>query len=524
MDIQIKRVIRIEEEPGLLCYDDCIATVANYYNCDYEMIYIDFCEIMKKNVDEKTFFASQYVMEMSDTTENLRKYCGIQVEEIVLNNDKEWISVIEQLVLKNKPILVFFDPYWCPWDNGFQKFHNDSGHSFIIKDIDIEKLIFTCVDPYFDIKDIDISFDYFLRGVKCINVFEKCNIDKIVEQDYKKILLDLYKNMFNTGYFHTLELLIIDIKQSNDLFNEVESDDVVWSSPIFVFFMLINQSISNLSTVTLYISEKIMDSKLKSLGQQIWNLSIQWKQVRKLLVKLYFIDKVNDNLKRKMLEKMSYVILELRKVLLYWLEGNELDHKGIFGDSNKIDYIDKGCLVLSLDEYFNNKGFDYLDNIYRADFTLAGHFYLINNYNDKKNIWCIDNILYNMNRIYSEKYDNISCEGQSLIVNKADYSYVHILGAAEFGGSTDIMKFEYEDVNEEIIFEFTDYIFEPQYGEKIAWKGQGVYCNENGECEIMQQTLYLYTKSYKIRKSVLKHIVLPINPSMHIFAITLANY
>lgn len=78
-----------------------------------------------------------------------------------------------------------------------------------------------------------------------------------------------------------------------------------------------------------------------------------------------------------------------------------------------------------------------------------------------------------MNKIYKERNDNIVCDSQKVKINTSDYSYLYVLGAAEFSSFTDIMRFEYEGSSDEVTFEFTDYIYELQYGEKTVWKEQG---------------------------------------------------
>ena len=48
IDITIKKVKRIEKETSLFCLDDCIATLAGYYQCDYEMMYIGGYQVSRQ--------------------------------------------------------------------------------------------------------------------------------------------------------------------------------------------------------------------------------------------------------------------------------------------------------------------------------------------------------------------------------------------------------------------------------------------------------------------------------------------
>ncbi len=71
---------------------------------------------------------------------------------------------------------------------------------------------------------------------------------------------------------------------------------------------------------------------------------------------------------------------------------------------------------------------------------------------------------------------------------------------------------------------FTDYILLPQNGEKVIWRGKGICkkTDNKSDMELMKEELYLMEKTYEIGfDQYINKIILPINPSIHIFAVTL---
>lgn len=56
--------------------------------------------------------------------------------------------------------------------------------------------------------------------------------------------------------------------------------------------------------------------------------------------------------------------------------------------------------------------------------------------------------------------------------------------------------------------------------DNIAWQGHGVE-KENGDWQEMKEVLYLYQQEYDMPAGEVSEILLPINPSIHIFAITI---
>ena len=117
--------------------------------------------------------------------------------------------------------------------------------------------------------------------------------------------------------------------------------------------------------------------------------------------------------------------------------------------------------------------------------------------------------------------DNIACDGQCVCIPRGRYSKISLIGSAEFGNSSDILRLQDQGkAAGEITIAFTDYINPPQCGESVAWQGHGVV-KENGDWQEMKEVLYLYQQEYDMPAGEVSEILLPINPSIHIFAITI---
>ena len=82
------KITRIEDEPGVLCLDDCIATIATYYGRNYELIYSDG---IRTDISEDKSYNSvkKYIYIFSiNRIENLFKYHEIGIQ-IFNNNDSQ---------------------------------------------------------------------------------------------------------------------------------------------------------------------------------------------------------------------------------------------------------------------------------------------------------------------------------------------------------------------------------------------------------------------------------------------------
>lgn len=281
--ITIKKVERIENEDGLICRDDCIATISNFLNCDYELMYTGGYTLKRLKNENTLDFASNYSIYLNNYYDNLFLYHGLYSEIYIYTKECDWINAIKNEIDEGRPVMISIDPFWCPWDQWFQVYSNTEGHSFIIKGIEKDKMI--CVDPYFNIETIDISFENLFKGIIWMRCFKKKEIFFI---DYNEIISNLYNSIFSENYIIPLGNLIQDIKESSNIFNEVLPNQELKYSKIYVLLMLINQSLTNLSKEIKYVGEKTSNMYVKLLGEEMRSLSIEFKKIRNLIIKFYY--------------------------------------------------------------------------------------------------------------------------------------------------------------------------------------------------------------------------------------------
>lgn len=524
LQIKIEQTNRIEKETGLTCLDDCIATLANYYQCHYEMMYADGFEVLSGSGEY--YFASSYHIRLVNGPRNLTDYHGMTLQKKDFFTKRKMKREIQNEIKEGRPVLLLFDPFWCPWDWGFQQYSNEEGHCFLVRDVTDSGFI--CADPYFEKEAEKLPYEFFVKGIRGV-YFVTCTGERAVSsEEYKERLEELFIMCKKGNYFEGLRSLIDDIAYRDDIFNEVKSDELFWRSPLVGILLRINQSIQSISTLVRYVAKQLENKKLLAMGDQIWNLAITWKQARKLIIKLYFMKRQDERLKEKTVEKMRLVVQELESMpeqiqkIFKEQERGELP-KQKKNTAKQVVKADLHFHPLDLTGWMNNKAFlyekDLEKEIWEADFSSIGHCYLVGEV-DKRKHWKVGNTEFAMAAIYGDGMDNVVCDGQRIPMSLSGCQSLALIGSAEFGCSTEIMKIIDQNGQEyEMEFHATDYIYEPYYGETIAWTGKGAYKKEAGY-EIMPETVYLYTKTYPLPTEDISYIELPINPSIHIFGIT----
>lgn len=517
LEIKIKKLERIENETGLLCLDDCIATICAFFDRDYEMMYIGGYNVFRS----KDFFSKEYQLCLKDAPENLYKYHGVRIKKQKKYSYRKLKKRINMELMNGKPVMVLFDPYWCPWDEGYQKYSSNTGHCFIIRGM--EKDCFYCLDPYYEYEDIKLPQYLFVNGIR--EVFFSSLDDYItVSEDFLKNSVNVFfKGLRTGGYFSTIYDFLGKIDLEDNLFENISLNENFWQTPDVIFLMMVNQSIQNVARVIKYIANQIHNEQLEIVYKHIWNLAVEWKQTRKLFSKLFFLKKEDEDLKNKTIMRMIKIWKEYENYAKQIEEGSWESNIIRKESTTNLKTYERIESQINISKFFNNKAFlKKKDEILKeniADFASVGTFY----------VWG-DGVEYNnylegvKERIFANKYDNISCEGQIIHINPSFFCQISLIGASEFGDSTDIIKLIHDNnTYSEIEFQFTDYICTPKYGEEIVWKGKGAY-REDGLCKWMEDSVYLFKKSYEIPEKRVKEIILPINPSVHIFAILFTGY
>lgn len=524
IEMELKKVDRIEKETALFCLDDCISTLAGYYHCDYEMMYAGGYKIREQMGIQG--FASRYHISLQNRFGNLRRYHGLYIHKCDCFWKSGLIKRIKKELEQKRPVLLLLNPYWCPWDDGFQRYDAVPGHCFLVQG-EYGKG-FLCADPYFDKDQLELPYSLFRKGIQEVYLTEWADRADSSRTSGKMIYREEMENMFRRmseeGYFDTLYHFAEDISRSEDIFEEVRSDVDFWISPLAVLLLQLNQSIQNMAVLIKYVAAQCGASFLEEQGVQFWNLAVKWKQVRKLVIKLYFMKREDESLRTKAMERMYSIIDEMEKAAERISRGEEQElSAGYIKSAGTIDRssADSGYYTVDLDRFKNNKAFLRKSGLQEgkldADFSSIGNCYVLDDTEGVEPIR-ISGTASALTGIGGSGNDNIACDGQEISVPEDRYSHLCLVGAAEFGNSTDVLKIVSESARVyEVEFQLTDYIYEPCFGESVVWKGSGIHKQEKGY-EWMEEDLYLYGQMLEMPDVTADRIILPVNPSIHIFA------
>lgn len=175
---------------------------------------------------------------------------------------------------------------------------------------------------------------------------------------------------------------------------------------------------------------------------------------------------------------------------------------------------------LRLSDDYNNNGFSYELEQRIGNFTTFGSSYPGDEIPDQTDL-IIEGVPFLFPDAKST-FNNIELENQRLSIPENDYTAMFILGAADNGSYDEEIQYHF---NNTLVYQmplaltnWTDHM--PKYNEKVVYRCSGIYTQQGALLTSKQTTIWLQTLVFE-HPIHMNTIVLPDNPCMHLFAITL---
>lgn len=281
------------------CFQDTVATVASYYNADFELMCLNCWGFGFKQSEQN----GEYVI-MPKSINNLTflKQChGIGIDFF---SSEDVYSILEQIELqisKKNPIAVQVDAYYIPWDRSYQKLHNDR-HILLITGIDYEKKEVICLDSFYEIQAEGLSFEFFERAAKGYINFSRHDIKRNTDE-YNDLIIramspENYRNSFKDMYMFadTIENVFVDYKA------QLNKSENIWYFPIVFSIGRVILGRKSFSLSLEYLMRKCYTNKFLEVVEGLDRLADRWSGIRSLLIKGCLTDnttKISKNLASK---------------------------------------------------------------------------------------------------------------------------------------------------------------------------------------------------------------------------------
>ncbi len=515
------------------CLEECMITVSNFYQRNYILMYSQSWGF--------SFDTNNYLLNGTGSCINddrgriydlYHSYHGIKMSFEHKNNPQEVINVIIRHIMADNPIGIFMDTFYYSWDPN----KNQHGkHWFLVTGVDTEKEVFYCTDPYFMQKNAILEFKDFINGYLGVLFIFEITKSELLDYDWKNLVLTSVKKLEGENgrksIFYSMEDFAVSVENGFCIEKETSSSNRVIDMPYYVNLQSVNRGRLQYAIFLEYIAAKYSVTELLSISEKLKQVSYKWDVLRGILTKA-ILTKNEAIIKSKIpphIREISNIEKETLNLLIKTVSDTSYNNnnisKNIKSVSNVAESINfNSYSYLDLSNNFNNKGFGaLLDETAKANLNGAGMFFV---YDDipSNEIWKVDNMEFKFPKVSEIQYDNISCSGQELEFTPTGCTNIMLLGTADFGSFKESITVRFIDGStEEVNIGFTELVFEPLYGETVAWEGRA--CERlDGKIQVHNSKVKIFAKTYKlIKPGRIRGISLPYLPNMHIFAITMVK-
>lgn len=489
------------------CVEHALVSYGETLGIDFVKAYaVSWKFDFEDNQEKNNNVIGSCIYQKSEYVDDYRKYNGIDLTYISVDSVEQLINVIIENCERNIPTIIHMDTYYSYWGFLYKKTH--SGHVAVAVGIDVDEKKICIVDPDYSEKPFWVGFELLVSASKfylqvIIGNEDKYTYDELVSEIFER--KEQYMEQFSRIELFA-KIFYKHFEPSNEFGVNCDIDDVLDSEMIGnireivknrnMFIVFLEQIINKYSNI-----EKVIEDLYISIGK--WNtiMNLFFKAARTGW-KNDFNEKIyNILMSISQVEREAYnQLCDCKKNYIY---KNEFD-----------DCMKTKCITIDISKSCNNKGFIFKNNrVKDCDLTGVGEYIELNNYGVSL---CNNEIAFKC--FFENLYDNIICNGQIINLDvKGKVISIEMLVCAEWGGCEDSIK-----IISNLGFEYNKKIVAYDISEVNINNVLVIGKSKNLDGSIVNEQVGVTHNRIILDKEIhLKAIRLPVNPNMHIVAISI---
>lgn len=529
----MSRKITLLTNEGKNCREDVIATAVNWLGHDFEFLFSEAWgfELLKGSGTET--LGERVVVDWGNIIELSSKHCGVKITYKEYSNVEESYRAVVQQIRKGRVAGFTMDAHWCPWTDFFQQEGvHVQGHTILGYDLDKDKNII-CVDCLPAHYGVTVPYKYFLKGNNGSTIqFEKCQSEqkeKCLEDIVQTILSKVRHEGAYGNMFHT-------IRAFSGMFQNIKFEDECkgygkddfWNSKLFIAILNAANGRKQFGKVLKIIGQKQNNNAVVAIGDQLNYIGAKWLGIRGCLIKARLVG-LNQMWLKRIMEMFEYIasfeeeLADKLEIAMMQSNVQTSSQKQMKTAQNEQDLDDQANIkILNLNDYFNNKAFDYtvsLDS--KADITGTGDYLLLEQVK-MNTVFNAGGVDYMFSSQFSTEYDNISCGSQVIPIKVHGPRKLSILACAEWGDFYEKVSILYADgFSEELFFQLNDWCVKPDK-EKTYYMEVKSVSTSNQVLSVDKEPRYLSSIVFELaHDSEAVEIHLPNCPNVHIFSVSI---
>lgn len=535
--------IQFINDSDYTCLEKIVATIANAYQRNYEMVFMNYWNFRFKSREsaDNQKIGERIVVRRDRITEQLLQYHGIRAIPESRCNAAKLLECITTELAAGRLVSLKFDQYYLPWATEKNRTVLRSRGSLIVTGIDQRGV--HCIDVHGSKRQEVLPLDCFELG--CVTTdgglvrFLPVH-DEVIEISWDEVVESLVRQITETNMYDQIRSFAEAIGQDVDFFKESDQAVDIENITLIKRFkdvcrsrMLFSKTLHYLALLP--INQEIA-TEILHYEEKFLQISSMWRLIYSTIVKAFYLQRLGSELSAATEQRVREAAAAEAAVgiAIQQRKPKTKPAERLITEFNPIHEV----VSLDLQKYYNNKGFA-MDshNSNQADFNGIGGFYLSESY-PANQTFIVNGIDLRFPKLSCNgNGDNIACQEQFVTVEAGgEYRLIGVIAAAEGGSFVRelVVKFSCGD-SETIMLTVTSWAdLKSKYGETLVWEGQAIdkptlselskhlpddQDQREGFIRIPVKR-NLFAKTYPIKTALpITGIVLPDCPNMHIFGI-----
>lgn len=518
-----------DEKYGLNCSEKLLAYPSLWFGRRYEMMFLNTWQFdfvpQKNNIIGMGICPQEW-----ETTKLLEKYHGVRCTTGIIENIDDFIALMKNELIEGRPIVCGFKNIYSTWAP-----KADCGATMLlIIGISDNNDTITAYDVHLNWSlrhTVTLSFEHLAKGYTGEYMSYSIVAGEKLDLDYCSLILDRVNTVYTKNrMFEKINNFASYFNEDFNFVNEKQGYEHPMSVPMIRKIEDIAIGRALFSYLLKYIGEIYLSKEITDISEAF--LSNKWRVVRSILAKYYYNDSPDIDIRKIQLiadtiKEIASEEEEAANSLINIFNNLETKSKtaSLSYQKNTSTVSSDRIAPINISYLFNNNAFtNDVQNKYQADFTGIFHSFLTAGIHK-----IYDNAILKSRSLFfptiiEGKNNNVSCQNTEININLNCCTSIYIIATSEYGsfiGDLDIICNSKE--NFKLHVEFSDWCEKaPLYGEEIAWSGD-VVIGRGEEAYIPQNAKHnIYWKEFVLLEAVdIEKIILPVNPSLHIFAMSI---
>lgn len=295
-----------------------IVSICYWLKRDYQLMFAETWNfIFRQNtLQEGIGCGERMAYDEGDWVSLLERYHGVKLSVCRgIPEDEAHEQIITELNAL-RPVIVFFNSYWCPWSPDFKKEEQAGPHYFMINGFD--GMNYSCLDGIYLDRPVLLSRDYFERGFKGVYATIRLKPEEeIVPCPYEQIIKSAADEFILSETPRQIGLFAREISHSFHI--KAEVDKYIINAPLIRNLEGVARGRMKFGIFLRYVGERYGAEKLMTVSEEFMSIGNSWAAIRNRFIKVWFdpatqssaINKTADELLR-LADQEEKVAMELR--------------------------------------------------------------------------------------------------------------------------------------------------------------------------------------------------------------------